>query len=367
MAQASLAQARSRASGNVRRPAKYGLRLWTKTGLRTKSYRYAVFYEIRFGRDIIQDQKRFHSSTRTASQKQAYIERLVQRFELHRQAILAAKREEINRKARETRSRRARERAEAELKAQIVKEKKAQKAKERREAKKVEKERLEREKLELEEAAITEEAREGFEFFERLLKDFPELRQLAIETPRLINSEIAREDLAEYEPTTLSKFATISNVRVVPYTPKNRFYQKSNIYKTIETNNKFANVIILLFDLKKDFRIRLTDKSFDDVRLLSLYLFGPHFEAMFSELLANGDTFQIRIKYEKQHISGKIIKSAVAMRRRGLNSLDRLVKFYDDTFTRFLDKMQGQAHTYLEGDAILRITGFTLESHAYIK
>lgn len=316
-----------------KRQIKYRIVLRNKRGVRTTP-RYAVSYEIFYGKRKILAEKAFHPRTKTTDQKKRYLDKSLRQIEELRLEALEKQRKTREKKRKE----RAKEleRQQKETKKQLEK---AQKKLQERRAKRA------TEEAEKEPSVISDQ--EVFDILDPI--------KTRIEKESANFSKTKSED-----PTALPN-ATIESVLVTPFSPKGDTYTKELIEKIITTQRRAFELYltILNFNLKQPYYLPLTRKNFDYEAAVVYYNFISHILNFYESI--DDEYFIFRIKYRKRFEGGKWYDFGISKGRNRVTSLDRMKELVKETIYLFQNKMT-DGKNYLMGDVEIEVTGFSLEA-----
>lgn len=315
--------------------------------------RYAVTFEIWFGRRKIIPATRFHSSKKTAASRRDSIQRKINLIERSRQRILKERREKqakqrLKLKLAAERERRRRNRQARQRR--LVKVKLPHKDRERR-SKQLERARIRRP---IKPIKLSTPQRSLFE------KSWEDSRKALPVFPKVI----------EVEPTDARR-ATVLDTLIIPMEPESKMYTKQLVDKTL-VNNKFGNyhLAIMNFDLHRENYIPMSSDNYTEAYSQAFLKLIPHIGNYFNEVKKSSDKFILRIKFlHKWEDTEAFLTHGVSYHRIAVHTSEELIQLFRNTFLRLHGDVNDPYTTkgrlrvnYLGGERMIYITGFTLEA-----
>lgn len=340
------------------RRATYRVYLFGKRGF--AKVKNAVTYEVKYGRRVVVSRRSIPKQIKKVSERREFFELLVEKLERKKTREQNAKRKERERKAQELERKRLERNKKARERYRQRREEATRVKEELERAKDLEAQR----KVEEEKAELAEEA--------RLKKLYPTKYLLEVA------EAVLDYDKVRTEPAQTLRNITISDTLVTPIIPDGSIFKREQIDKTIIYGpEKIArDIAILNMTLNEEDLIPVTKESINESFQETFYKFWPHMILYWLETKDSSDSYLFRLKFKFEHDASYVDHgiSVGSSARIDIDSKDYLKDVFQRTFKRLMGEnyretisLKGKrkrfgARDYLADDALIFITGFTLES-----
>ena len=170
---------------------------------------------------------------------------------------------------------------------------------------------------------------------------------------------------ARTEPPVNSAETTVSEVEILPFKPKSKYYDKELIYKEILKRDEQVVIIstTLKLELKEKYYIPITVDTFRNAKVRTFAYFLPHLRDFFGNMKQGN--YILRVLFRRK-VGDTFIQQGMSHMRHNLNKPDDINVVLNETMNRFIDPDERKARGgfikhYLQESSQLEIVGFTFE------